>query len=95
MPENNSVPATPPLKGPLCTKEEAAAALAINKRTLDRLIAAGKFPPPLKLGRASRFSHADIAGFLERLNLERAEKIVSPQTKPAPRAQRPTAKFHQ
>jgi excisionase family DNA binding protein len=58
----------------LVTMKQAAAALSISKRTLDRLIAGGSFPPPLKIGRASRVSPADIATYLERLRQARGDK---------------------
>ena len=44
----------------LITLEQAAQRLAISRRTLERLIAAGEFPSPLKLGRASRLAVEDI-----------------------------------
>lgn len=43
-----------------------AEALAISKRTLHRLIAAGDFPKPIKVGAASRVRLADIERYLER-----------------------------
>lgn len=55
--------------------KQAASSLSISKRTLDRLIAAGSFPPPLKIGRASRVSPADIAAYLERLRRDRGDKL--------------------
>lgn len=59
----------------LLTKNQAAASLAISKRTLDRLISAGTFPPPMKIGRASRVARADIARYLEQLRRERGDKL--------------------
>ena len=47
----------------------------ISKRTLNRLIAGGTFPAPLKIGRASRVAREDIAGYLETLRRERGDKI--------------------
>jgi excisionase family DNA binding protein len=49
--------------------------LSISKRTLNRLIAGGTFPAPLKIGRASRIAREDIAGYLETLRRERGDKL--------------------
>lgn len=58
----------------LITKRQAAATLSISKRTLDRLIAGGAFPPPLKIGKASRVAPADITAYLGILQQQRQEK---------------------
>lgn len=59
----------------LLTLQQTAHSLAISKRTLDRLIANGSFPPPLKIGRSSRVAREDLAGYLEQLRRQRGEKI--------------------
>ncbi len=59
----------------LLTLPRAAEALAISKRTLERLIARGSFPPPVKIGRSSRIPRDDITAFLEELRRERGDKI--------------------
>ncbi len=59
----------------LITLTQTAQALSISKRTLNRLIAGGTFPAPLKIGRASRVSREDIAGYLETLRRQRGDKI--------------------
>ena len=59
----------------LLTLSQTAQALSISKRTLNRLIAGGTFPAPLKIGRASRIAREDIAGYLETLRRERGDKI--------------------
>lgn len=51
----------------LLTLENAARLLSISKRSLERLIAAGQFPAPLKLGRSSRIAVDDVDAYLERL----------------------------
>ena len=51
----------------LLTLEETANRLAISKRTLEREIARGNFPPLLKIGRASRVALADLVDYLQRL----------------------------
>lgn len=58
----------------LLTLPQAAHTLTISKRTLERLIAAGDFPAPVKIGRSSRVPMADLAAYLERLCLERGTK---------------------
>lgn len=75
-PSSSSRITRPPTEVLLCSKQEAAASLSISKRTLDGLIANGAFPPPLKIGRASRISYADITHYLDRLRLERDAKIT-------------------
>jgi len=55
----------------LITLEQAAQRLAISRRTLERLIAAGEFPSPLKLGRASRLAVADIDVYCAQLRSRR------------------------
>jgi excisionase family DNA binding protein len=56
----------------LVTIPEAARTLSISKRTLERLIAAGQFPRPLKIGRASRVALDDIKIYLDHLRHGRA-----------------------
>lgn len=51
----------------LLTPKQAAQRLAICRRTLERLIASGEFPPPLKIGRASRVSVNDVQAYVARL----------------------------
>ena len=58
----------------LLTLPEAASILAISKRTLERLIAGGQFPAPLKIGRASRVAMADLSAYLERLRNTRTSQ---------------------
>lgn len=55
----------------LITMEQAAQRLAISRRTLERLIAAGEFPSPLKLGRASRLAVEDIDAYCAQLRSRR------------------------
>ena len=49
----------------LITAEEAAAALRVSERTLWRLLSAGKVPPPVRIGRNSRWRRAEIEGWIE------------------------------
>jgi excisionase family DNA binding protein len=55
----------------LLSKREAARCLGVCVRTLERLISAGTFPKPLKVGSASRFHPSDVAMYLERLMAQR------------------------
>lgn len=57
--------------GCLLTLQQAAQLLAVSKRTLERLIASGQFPAPMKIGRASRLAQDDVNGFLQRLRSKR------------------------
>lgn len=82
-PNNSAHPVSQPQPARLVTSDEsdlltlphAAAKLAISRRSLERLIARGEFPPPLKLGRASRVHRSDLANYLEQLRRARGEKI--------------------
>ena len=75
IPKARHPSADPAESSTLLTLPRAAEALAISKRTLERLIARGAFPPPVKIGRASRVPREDIATFLEKLRRERGDKI--------------------
>jgi excisionase family DNA binding protein len=47
--------------------EEAAEVLAISARALYRLIAAGKLPPPVKIGSATRIPESDLMQYINAL----------------------------
>ena len=51
----------------LLTLQEAADRLSISKRSLEREIQRGNFPPPLKIGRATRVEVADLVRYVEGL----------------------------
>ena len=55
----------------LITLEQAAQRLTISRRTLERLISAGEFPSPLKIGRASRLAVEDIDIYCAQLRSRR------------------------
>jgi excisionase family DNA binding protein len=59
----------------LLTLPLAAQRLSISKRTLERLISSGAFPPPVKIGRASRVPRGDLSRYLDQLCRERGDKI--------------------
>ncbi len=59
----------------LLTLNQAAQSLVISKRTLERLIAAGDFPAPLKIGRSSRVMNEDITNYLDQLRCQRGDKL--------------------
>jgi len=48
------------------TLKQAADMLSISKRTLERLMASGAFPRPLKIGRSSRVLLSDVQADLKR-----------------------------
>lgn len=48
-----------------------AARLAVSTRKIWRLIAGGKFPKPVKVGRAVRWFESDIAQYQENLRQSR------------------------
>ncbi|MDR0352699.1 MAG: hypothetical protein LBI02_04910 [Opitutaceae bacterium] len=53
---------------------QAANALGVSRRHLERLIAKGVFPRPLRVGAAVRFTWGDVEGFVKRLNDERERR---------------------
>jgi excisionase family DNA binding protein len=59
----------------LFTLPRAAQKLSVSKRTLERLIAGGAFPLPVKIGRSSRVMRADIANYLDQLRRVRGDKL--------------------
>jgi excisionase family DNA binding protein len=61
----------------LITMEQAAQRLAISRRTLERLMAAGEFPSPLKLGRSARVEAKDVDAYCAQL---RARRIATTDT---------------
>lgn len=63
-------PTTPPPVGVCLTLKEVAFRLQICRRTLEREIAAGRFPRPLKIGRSVRVLESDLQAYLERLRSE-------------------------
>ena len=72
----SSLPAATAAEGRLLlTLNQAAQALAISKRTLERLIAGRAFPMPLKIGRSSRVAYDDITNYLEQLRHQRGDKL--------------------
>ena len=63
----------------LLTMPEAAGALTMSKRTLERLMAAGEFPRPLRLTkRCVRVPASDVDAYLEKLIRRRNGGRVQP-----------------
>ena len=58
----------------LLTLPQAAHELSISKRTLERLIAAGEFPAPVRIGRSARVPSTDLVAYLEKLLVQRGMK---------------------
>lgn len=59
----------------LLTVSAAASRLSVSRRTLERLICAGTFPRPLKIGRAVRVAPTDVTNYLEKLHRERVSGL--------------------
>jgi prophage regulatory protein len=72
MPDHST--SRPDYHSTLLTLPQIATNLAISRRTLERLIAAGEFPAPVKIGRSSRVPQADLAAYLEKICVERGAK---------------------
>lgn len=63
----------------LLTMTEAARALTMSKRTLERLMAAQKFPQPVRFtSRCVRVPESDVVAYLERLMGQRDRRRVQP-----------------
>ena len=63
----NSVPTEQPL---LLSLDDAAQRLSVSRRTLEREIVHGRFPRPLKIGRATRVSLAALEAYIRKLTGE-------------------------
>lgn len=61
----------------LLSLKEAAARLAVCRRTLERLIASGEFPQTVKIGRAARVLESDVSSFITRLSSAREGRAAS------------------
>ena len=72
--KSNTTPPSDSAPPALLTLNATARSLSISKRSLERLIAAGTFPVPVKIGRSSRVPREDIAAYLERLFVARGDK---------------------
>jgi len=59
----NSIPLD---ERPLIMLDQAAQRISICRRTLYREVARGNFPPPLKIGRATRYRAEDVDDYLKR-----------------------------
>ena len=57
----------------LISIDDAAELLAVCKRSVERRIAEGELPQPLKVGGSSRLRRKDIVAYIERL----AERAVA------------------
>lgn len=49
----------------MVTLIKASEILSISKRTLQRLIASGKFPRPIKVGATTRVLLSDLEGYIQ------------------------------
>lgn len=55
MSPNNPIPQTHPYPSELLTATDVIRLLKIGRRTLNRLLARGEFPPPIRIGRLLRW----------------------------------------
>jgi excisionase family DNA binding protein len=58
---------SPPSFGHFMTLEAAASLLGVCKRSIEREIQRGAFPPPAKIGRARRVSMQDVETYAAKL----------------------------
>ena len=65
MSTNNSTPLSQRELDRLLTLHDLVDRTGLSRATLYREISAGQFPAPLKVGRASRWSAAEVAAFIE------------------------------
>ena len=49
----------------LINAEEVARLMDVSERTLWRLLSAGKVPPPVRIGRSTRWRLADVREWIE------------------------------
>ena len=49
----------------LITKGQAAELVGISTRTLDRLVATGRFPPPIRLGGSRRWNRRALVRWID------------------------------
>lgn len=68
---NGLVPSTKVITSLLLTLSEAAGLLRLSDRTLQRMVASGEFPAPLKLRGATRVPLADVEGYVAKLIAQR------------------------
>lgn len=59
--------------GGLVDDQAGAVALGISRPTFWRLVSRGELPPPLKIGRASRWRVTDVDALVARLEFQRGE----------------------
>lgn len=71
MTNEDNTPQEPVELDQLVTIRGTAQTLGISVRALYRLIASGELPAPLKIGKASRMSMAEIHAYIERLKMQR------------------------
>ncbi len=63
-------PILPP-KDPLLTVRQATQYVGFSRRSLEREVASGNLPPPVKLRGKSMYFLSDVVGYLARLKSQR------------------------
>ena len=59
------------------TVKEVAARFRVCRRTIEREIAAGRFPAPIRIGRSLRFTEADLSAFEAKSKSETPKPALS------------------
>lgn len=70
----------------LILKSAVAERLGVSERTIEKLVVARKFPPPLKLGKNAMWANDVVERWLE-------QALVPQQTWEAPKQRRSTARL--
>jgi prophage regulatory protein len=61
-----------------------AGRVGVSTRAVYRLVASGELPPPVKVGRASRWFVSDVEGFMEKLRRARTIRLPPGSKRGAP-----------
>lgn len=55
----------------LLSVRDTARRLGVSRRTLEREVSRGKFPPPMKIGTKSVYGLSDLRAYIEKLKASR------------------------
>ena len=62
-----------PIQDQLMTRKELEAVLKVHSRTIDRLVASGKFPAPVHIGKCCRWLVSTVEQFIHCQGKEKQE----------------------
>lgn len=65
----------------LLDKNDVASVLSISQSTVDRMVAAGQLPAPVKIGNRVLFKQEDISGWVSNLGSDQVKNILPLQPK--------------